>query len=138
MAKNRVDVKGFILAALVLLGGIALTATSFCVYYLVKPRNTAVLIVLCVIDLLYTAFSTSIACKILPTEKWLLKGIGVAVGYIVVFIIVAVLFLVFNEEYAILKNNIIAIVYFAFFTGPCIFIVMALALLFLYGLGLGA
>ncbi len=68
----------------------------------------------------------------------MLKGIGVAVGYIVVFIIVAVLFLVFNEEYAILKNNIIAIVYFAFFTGPCIFIVMALALLFLYGLGLGA
>lgn len=134
MAQNKVDKKEIILTVLLLLGGAALTATSFCVYYLVKPRNTAVLIVLCVVDLLYTAFSTCIACKNLPTEKWLLKGIGVAVGYIVVFIIVALLFFVFNEAYEMLKNNIIAVVYYAFFTGPCIFIVMALALLFLCGL----
>ena len=136
MAKNRIDVKGFILAALILLGGAALTATSFCVYYLVKPRITAILIVLCAVDLMYAAFSTCIACKTLPTDKWLLKGIGVAVGYIVVFIIVAVLFFVFSEKYELLKNSIIAIVYFAFFTGPCIFIVMVLALLLLYGLSL--
>ena len=137
MAKNRIDVKSFVLPALVLLGGIALTAASFCVYYLVKPRITALLIVLCAVDLLYTAFSTCIACKNLPTDKWLLKGIGVAVGYIAVFIIVAVLFFVFSEKYEVLKNNIIAIVYFAFFTGPSIFIVMAIALLFLYGLSVG-
>lgn len=136
MAKNKVDVKGFILVALILLGGIALTATSFCVYYLVKPQNYAVLIVLCVVDLLYTCFSTCLACKNLPTEKWLLKGIGVAVGYVPVFITGSSLFLIFSNALELLKNNIIAIVFYAFFTGPCIFIVMAIALIFLYGLSL--
>ncbi len=67
----------------------------------------------------------------------MLKGIGVAVGYIAVFIIIAVLFFVFSEKFEFLKNNIIAIVYYAFFTGPSIFIVMAIALLFLYGLSVG-
>lgn len=101
-AKNQWDKKEIIITVLVLLGGMALTAV------------------------------TSLACKNLPTEKWLLKGLGVAVGYIPVFIIAAILFIFFCGG-KIYLNTVLAIMFYAFFTGPSIFIVMALALLFLYG-----
>lgn len=135
MAKNKWDIKGIVLTVLVLLGGMALTAASFCVYFLVKPLHPAILALICVVDFLYTFFITSFACKILPTEKWLLKGFGVAVGYIPVFIIAAILFIFFCGG-KILLNSVLAMMFYAFFTGPSIFIVMALALLFLYGAGL--
>lgn len=134
MKKNSLDIKEIIIPALVLLGGMAFTAASFCIYFLVKPLHPAILAVICVVDFLYAFFATALACKILPTEKWLLKGFGVAVGYIAVFIIVAVLFVIYCNATATLKNNILPIILFAFFTSPCIFIVMAVAILFLMGL----
>lgn len=60
---------------------------------------------------------------------WLLKGLGVAVGYIPVFIIAAILFIFFCGG-KIYLNTVLAIMFYAFFTGPSIFIVMALALYF--------
>ncbi|MDE7076896.1 MAG: hypothetical protein K2O62_06205, partial [Clostridia bacterium] len=86
MAKNSWDKKEIIVTILILLGGIAFTAMSFCVYYLVKPLHPAILAVICVVDFLYTLFITCLACKHLPTEKWLLKGFLVSIGYIAVFI----------------------------------------------------
>ncbi|MDE7084995.1 MAG: hypothetical protein K2O81_07100 [Clostridia bacterium] len=133
MKKNSWDKKEIIISVLVLLGGMAFTAASFCIYFLVKPLHPAVLAVICVVDFIYTFFTTALACKNLPTKKWLLKGLGVAVGYIPIFIIAAILFEFFCIG-EIPVNTFIPIIFYAFFTGPCIFIVMVIALLCLaYG-----
>ena len=129
MAKNHWDKKEIIIVILILLGGIALTSASFCIYYLVKPLHPAIIAAICVVDFLYTLFITCLACKALPTDKWLLKGILVSVGYIAVFIIVAVLFFHTSKAFDLTTAKFITIVLYAFFTSPCIFIVMALALL---------
>lgn len=126
MARKSTDKKEIILGIILLLGGVALTALSFCIYYLVKPQNTAVLIALCAVDFLYNLFTTCLACKICDADKWLLKGLLLSVIYTVAFIAVGVLFAVVNVEIEWLKNNILGIVFYAFFTGPCIFIVMAI------------
>lgn len=67
------------------------------------------------------------------TSKWLLKGVLLSVGYTVAFIVIAVAFLVFTINIDFLKNNILGIVFYAFFTGPSIFIVLAIGALLLIG-----
>lgn len=131
MIKHSTDRKEIIISILILLGGIALTVSSFCVYYLVKPHNPAALTAICTGDFLYTLFSVCILLKYTDTHNWLLKGFLIAVGYIAVFILVAILFAVFNGATQFIKNNFINILFYAIFTGPCIYIVITLFLLFL-------
>ena len=69
MSKRNMDKKVIILAILVLFGGAAFTATSFCIYYLVKPLNATWLIVLCVVDFLYNLFATCLFFKIMDAIK---------------------------------------------------------------------
>ena len=134
MEKRSTDKKEIIIRILVLLGGVALTVTSFCMYYLAKPQNAAVLIVLCAIDFLYSFFSTCVFCKINHENKWALKGLALSTIYTVGFIAVAVLFMVFNSSgHAFLKNDFLTIVLYAFFTVPSGFIVLVLLLLLLSG-----
>ena len=134
MARSNADKKEIILGILVLLGGAALTAASFCIYYLVKPQNAAWLILLCAVDFLYNIFTTCLFFKVTFEDKWLLKGFLLSVIYTVGFIVVAVLFTVFCGALEFLKNHVVGIVYYAFFTGPCVFIVLAIFLLCLaYG-----
>ena len=134
MKKNLTDKKSFIIAALILLGGIALTVTSFCVYYIVKP-NTAVVVVICAIDFIYNFFSTCMFFKYgwENTSKWLLKSIALSVGYTAAFIVVGVLFVFFNALSSdtmlvadAMKKFITPVVLYSFFTGPSLFIVCAL------------
>ncbi len=126
MSKRNIDKKVIILAILVLFGGAAFTATSFCIYYLVNPLNATWLIVLCVVDFLYNLFATCLFFKIMDANKWLLKGFLLSAIYTVAFIIVAVLFTVFCGAVEFLKNNILGIIFYAFFTGPSIFIVLTI------------
>lgn len=133
MAKKQLDktekIK-IVVSVFVVLVGMGLTATSLCVYYLVKPQSAVTLAILCVVDFLYSFFSSSMACKYLgKTDKWLLKGLILSVGYIVAFIVVAILFLTFGTAIEFLTNNIVGIVLYAFFTSPSMFLVGAILIL---------
>lgn len=123
---RKETIKETIATILILLGGVAFTVTSFCVYYLVKPQNTIALIAICVVDFLYTLFSAIMLLKSMFIEKWLSKGLLLAFGYIAAFIIIPTFYLLFQGAIDLLKNIILAIVYFAFFTGPCIIIILTI------------
>lgn len=135
MSKKDWDKKETAVGVIVLLGGVAFTVTSFCIYYLVDPPNTAGLAIICVADFLYTLFVTCIGSKyVFEWKKWYLKGPLMSVGYVAAFIVVGILFLSYcgSFEYAI--SNIVGIVFYAIFTAPCIFIVVPLFFLLLsYG-----
>ena len=142
MAKKHADKTELYVTIFILLGGIALTVASFCIYYLVKPRNLTVLSVICAVDFIYNVFCTCMLFRyvVVNTEKWLLKGILLSSGYTVAFIAVGVSFIFFcgitnlSTTLESLKNNILGVVSYAFFTGPCIFIVLALfALILAFG-----
>lgn len=135
MAKSRLDIKEILVFIAIVLVGAAFTAASLCVYYLVQPQNTALLIALCVADFLYLLFcSCWLAKQVSVFGKWLLKGILLAVIYIVAFIAVPTLYLLISGAIELLQNNIIGIVYYAFFTGPCIITVLAIIPLICMGL----
>ena len=135
MQEKNMNKKEIIITVLLLIIGAGLTATSFCIYYLVKPRSAAVLSVICVVDFLYTLFLTCLFFKYMNSEKWPLKGVLMAVGYIAAFIAVSVIFILFinvtdaKQLIEFLQNNILGVVFYSFFTGPCIFLVIVLVLL---------
>lgn len=139
MSRNNINRKETIITIFVLLGGVAFTVMSFCVYYLIQPLNIWALVAICIVDFIYNFFSTCLLFKYVEkTNKWTLKGFLLSLGYIVGFIIVAVLFLtiigVISGSLEFLKNNILGIILYAFFTGPSIFVVLAIFLLCLaYG-----
>lgn len=129
MAKNKWDKKETIIVILISLGGIAFTAASFCVYYLVKPLHPAILAVICVVDFLYTFFISSIACKYYPTKKWLLNGFLASIGYIAAFMLICVLICVYSGAFDLFKYHFLEILFYAIFTAPCIYIILPLILL---------
>ena len=133
MEEKPTNKKEIFIVISVLLGCVSLTAASFCIYYLVKPQNTFVLAAICLVDFAYSFFSFSILLKGVSTTKWLLKGFLCAVGYIVIFIIVALFLIIFSLMFdgassivEFIKNNFLAIVFYAFFTAPCALIILPL------------
>lgn len=135
MKNKRTDYKELIIAIIVLIIGAGLTAGSFCIYYLAKP-DTIALIIICAVDFLYNFLSTCLLFRQSDFNKrWALKGLLLSVGYTVGFIAVAALFMVFNGAVEFLKNNIVGIVHYAFFTGPSLFIVIGIIMA---GLAYGA
>ena len=134
MIKRQADkkelIKAVIIFILVFLGGIAFTAASFCVYFLVIPRNTAVIVSICIVDFLYCICSTCLLFKhaILGNgKKWLLKGALLSVGYAAVFFVAALLFLLTSSNgFQNFTNEILRIVIFAFFTSPCFLLMILL------------
>ena len=130
MLKKRVKLKEIFkdsfVPILVFVGGVAFTAMSFCVYILVKPQITALLIAICVVDFLYTFFSSSMSLKYLTSTKRWIKGLLLTLGYIAIFIAIPTLCLTCSQQFEILKANIIIITYFAFFTGPIVMLVLPL------------
>ena len=134
----KVHKKEIIIGTFVVLFGASLTVMSFCVYYLVKP-STGVLITICAIDWLNCLFNTCLFLKFVLHEKgWLFKASALSAGYIPAFILVASLFFTIGNAIEFLKNSIIAIILFAFFTAPSIFIVLAIGALLLVALSYGA
>lgn len=123
--KRKTDVKEIIILIAVLLVGAALTAGSLCVYYLVKPQSVAALIVLCVVDFAYTLFSSCWLLNQAMMEKWLKWGIILAFGYVAAFIALPSVCLAVSGALELLQNNILGIVYYSFYTGPCIIIILA-------------
>ena len=141
--RKPVDKLVIMLTVFIVVGGMAFTAFSFCVYYLSEPRNTNALALICAIDFLYNLLSICLLFKfIIVNNKWMLKGFIGSVAYIVAFIIVAVLLILIDgardsmtpyEAQTILKNDIIGIVCYAFFTGASIYLALALLLLLMVG-----
>lgn len=137
MKNKNTNVKEIVIAILILLGGVAFTVTSFCITYIVKPQNPAVMIVMCVCDFIYCTFTTCAFFKYMNLDigslKWLLKGVLASVGYLVAFTIVGVIFAVIILKSEFVAMHILAVLIIACFTAPSIFIVIALVLLFLMG-----
>ena len=137
MAKRDWDKKEIIVIVLLLLGGVAFTTASFCIYYLVDALNTAGLVIICVADFLYTLFITSLMCKYgLEWKKWFLKALLMSVGYIAAFILLGIL--IMGKEgswWELIANNILYVVFYAIFTAPCIFIVVPIVLMGLSYIG---
>ena len=138
-ADNKKLIKTLVTVALVMLIGMAFAAASFCIYYLVKPLNTAVIVSLCIVDFLYCFCSMSILFKRAifgNGEKWLLKSVVLSVIYIVAFLVFWLIArMVINGFYGytdFLKENIIRIVLYAFFTSPFMILVILLLLAGMY------
>ena len=129
MTKANTNKKEIVIGILILLCGAALTATSFCVYYLVKPQNIAWLVVLCVVDFLYNIFTACMLFKINYSDKWLLKGFLSSAIYTVAFIAIATLLTVVGGTLEFLKHHILGIVFYAFFTGPSILLIVLVIML---------
>lgn len=128
---DRENIKELIIIILILLGGIAFTTMSFCVYYIVKPQNAFALAAICTVDFIYNLFCSCLFFKYMYIDKWLLKGILLAVIYIVAFIAVTSLFCLFSGALELLKNIIVTVVLLSFFTCPCILIIMTVLSLIL-------
>lgn len=132
--KEKRDIKEVLQSAAVLFIGAALTVLSFCLYYLVSPLHTAVIVLLCIADFIYTIICSCGFLKYMSTKKWKWKGVLMAVLYIPAFIIVSLLFLIFNDGEGIIAMHIVEIVLCAFFTGPSIVFVIIIAGLILSGM----
>ncbi|MDE7439650.1 MAG: hypothetical protein K2N23_03995 [Clostridia bacterium] len=137
MKNKNTNVKEIVIAILILLCGVAFTVTSFCITYIVKPQNPAVLIIMCVCDFIYGTFTTCAFFKYMDldigTHKWLLKGVLASVVYIVAFTIVGIIFVAIKLKSEFVVMDMLAVLVIACFTAPSIFIVVALVLLFLMG-----
>ena len=131
MAKKNTNAKEILTIIFVLLGGAAFTAASLCIYYLVKPRNPWVLSAICAADVLYSYFTMCFFTKFSEREnKWLLKSLLLTVGYLALFIVVATLFMAFSTtSIDFLRNHILGIVCYAFFTAPCAIIVVTVLII---------
>ena len=130
--KKRISLQGLLGAIAAVLLEILLTVLSFCLYFLVKPRNAAVT-VLCAVDFLYAICHLIWLLKP-ETTHWALKGVLWSLGYLAAFIAVASLLSLFIGAFAFLKSHFTEIVVFAFFTSPSMLVVVALFILFLcYG-----
>ena len=129
--KKRINLKGLLGAIAAILFDVALSVLSFCIYFLVKPRNTAGVSVLCAVDFLYAVCHLIWLLK--PQNKnWALKSILWPMGYIAAFIAFASLICVSSASFAFLKSHFIQIVFFAFFTSPSIIFTVALVLLIVF------
>lgn len=136
--KEKKNVKEYLLPAAVLFVGAALTVLSFCLYYLVSPLHTSVLVLLCIVDFIYTIICSCGLLKYGSVKNWHRKGVLMAVLYIPAFIVVSLLFLVFNEAGGLIAMHIVEIVFCAFFTGPSIIFVIIIAMLVVAAIGYGA
>ena len=133
--KEKKSAKEYLIPAAVLLIGAALTVMSFCLYYLVAPLHTAVIVLLCIADFIYTIICSCGQLKYLSTKHWRCMGVVMAVAYIPVFIIGSALVLAFNEAGKLFTAHIVEIVLCAFFTGPSIIFVILIAILLIACLG---
>ena len=133
--KEKINIKEYLLPAVVLLVGAGLTVMSFCLYYLVSPLHTAVLVLLFILDFIYTIVCSCGLLKYGSVKNWHWKGVLMAVLYIPAFILVSSLVLLFCDATNLLTQHIVEIVYCAFFTGPSIIFVIIIALIAIAGLG---
>lgn len=139
MLKKHVNfkqwVKDSIVPISVFIGGAVLTATSLCLYFLVKPLHIAALIVICAVDFAYIVLSACLSFKYMPQKQWLLNGILTAIGYIAAFITIPTLYFVFTGAYETLKNVISVIACLAFLVGPCVMLVLPLFIFIVFDQG---
>ena len=109
------------------IGGIVLATASFCSYYLIKPTNWIVVTVFCVIDFFYLFLNAYFFLEY--SEKRVLKAFGLSIGYIAVFNIIPLGYLLMEGLLLRIAEIWKSILVWSFFTGPCLIIIIFLLFL---------
>lgn len=110
-----------------LAGGIALAVTSFLCYYLIVPTNWILVSILCAIDFFYLFLNAYIFLEY--SDRRILKAVGLSVGYIAVFNILPIGYMLIEGLIPRIAELWRGILVYSFFTGPCLIIIIFLVFL---------
>ena len=120
-----------------LIGGIILAVASFLHYLLIEPRNWIVVSIFCAIDFLYLFLNAYFFLEY--SDKRILKALGLSIGYISLFNLVPIGYLLIEGLTPRISEIWKDILVYSFFTGPCliilIFIIFLILLLYDYAYG---
>ena len=109
------------------LGGAALATASFLYYYLIEPRNWVVLSIFCAADFLYLLLNAYLVLEY--SDKRLLKALGLSVGYIALFNILPLGYLLIEGFFSRITELWKDILLYSFFTGPCFIVIIFIVFL---------
>lgn len=115
---------------LFLIGGIILAVCSFLSYYLIKPINWYIIFACCLIDFLYMFWNSNLLFSY--SDKRILKACLLSIGYIFVFNIIPIGFLLINGMISRIIEIWKDVLLYSFFTGPCLIIIIIIIFLFLF------
>ena len=114
--------------------GALLSVGSFLCYYLIQPTSWLIVSLLGVIDFIYTFLNAYLLFDSY-TNKRLLKAIGLSAGYILLFNIIPIGYLLINGATTLLSEIWTGIIVYSFFTGPCLIVLIFLIALILIFIG---
>lgn len=113
--------------------GALLTTSSFLSYFLITPTNWYIVITLCILDFIYL-FMNAYSLLSYYSDKRILKACLISIGYLLVFNVVPIVYLLIQGKISIILAIWKDILLYSFFTGPCLIFVLILIFLisFLY------
>lgn len=116
-----------------LIVGALLTTSSFLSYFLITPTNWYIVITLCILDFIYL-FMNAYSLLSYYSDKRILKACVISIGYLLVFNVVPIVYLLIQGKISIILAIWKDILLYSFFTGPCLIFVLILIFLisFLY------
>lgn len=116
-----------------LIVGALLTTSSFLSYFLITPTNWYIVITLCTLDFIYL-FMNAYSLLSYYSDKRILKACVISIGYLLVFNVVPIVYLLIQGKISIILAIWKDILLYSFFTGPCLIFVLILIFLisFLY------
>ena len=116
-----------------LIVGALLTTSSFLSYFLITPTNWYIVITLCTLDFIYL-FMNAYSLLSYYSDKRILKACVISIGYLLVFNVVPIVYLLIQGKISIILAIWKDILLYSFFTGPCLIFVLILICLisFLY------
>lgn len=113
--------------------GALLTTSSFLSYFLITPTNWYIVITLCILDFIYL-FMNAYSLLSYYSDKRILKACVISIGYLLVFNVVPIVYLLIQGKISIILAIWKDILLYSFFSGPCLIFVLILIFLisFLY------
>ena len=111
-----------------LIVGALLTTSSFLSYFLITPTNWYIIITLCTLDFIYL-FMNAYSLLSYYSDKRILKACVISIGYLLVFNVVPIVYLLIQGKISIILAIWKDILLYSFFTGPCLIFVLILIFL---------
>ncbi len=111
-----------------LIVGALLTTSSFLSYFLITPTNWYIVITLCILDFIYL-FMNAYSLLSYYSDKRILKACVISIGYLLVFNVVPIVYLLIQGKISIILAIWKDILLYSFFTGPCFIFVLILIFL---------
>ena len=108
-----------------LIVGALLTTSSFLSYFLITPTNWYIVITLCTLDFIYL-FMNAYSLLSYYSDKRILKACVISIGYLLVFNVVPIVYLLIQGKISIILAIWKDILLYSFFTGPCLIFVLIL------------